>query len=219
MYMLSSSPMDRVNFDEFARARAREHLRNADVPVWQIDPDQLAHHVIVLEGLPLSDDSAKAKARYIDAFKLEHAKMLRDAIKAHCDKATEHIRPLRLLLVSPESLEDLGDIADDFTDGYWGDDDPDGDLLLAPTSCFNRNNLTVAVDAGGKIVHGYEFAYPRSVHNDSRLPRGWCGYRTAGKGYALQREVAEVVWAASVMRAIKENNGDLEYTISHCMLI
>jgi len=219
MYKLSSSLYDRIRLEETARARAQEYLRNADVPVWQIDPDELANRIITLHGLPMTDDPAKAKLCYIDQCRRVHAKMLRDAINAHHGKDIEHVRPVRLLWVCPDSLEELGDIADDFTDGYWGDKDPDGDLLLAPTSCFGRTRLASALDAGAKIVQGYEFAYPCSVGNDSRLPRGWCGYRTAGEGYALQRDVAEVIWAASVMREIRDNNGDLEYTILHCRCI
>ena len=215
MYKLSSSLYDRIRLEEVARAKVREYLRDADIPVWQIDPNELAHRVIAL-GLPLSDDPAKAKTCCIDACRRLHAKMLRDAISAHLGGNIEHVRPVQLLLI-PESLEDLGDIADNFTDGYWGDDDPDGDLLLYPTICFNRADLAVALDAGAKVVHGYEFAYPRSVSNDA-LPRGWCGYRTARKGYALQRDVASVIWAASVMREIRRNNGDLAYTLAHCRI-
>jgi hypothetical protein len=219
MYKLSSSLYDRIRLEETARARAQEYLRNADVPVWQIDPNELADRVIALEDLPIADDLAKAKACYTDQCRRVHAQMLRDAIRAHRGDDVKHVRPVQLLLISPELLEDLGDIADNFTDGYRGDADPDGDLLLSPTSCFNRAALAVAQDAGAKVVHGYKFAYPRSVADDNSLPRGWCGYRTAGEGYALQRDVAEVVWAASVMQKIRENNGDLEYTILHCRCI
>jgi len=215
MYRLSSLH-DRIRLQETACARAQKYLHDADVPVWQIDPNELAHRVIAL-GLPLSDDPDKAKACCIDACRRLHAKMLRDAISAHLGDDVKHVRSVRLLLISPELLEDLGDIADNFTDGYWGDDDPDGDLLLYPTICFNRADLAVALDAGAKVVHGYEFAYPRSVSNDA-LPRGWCGYRTARKGYALQRDVASVIWAASVMREIRRNNGDLAYTLAHCRI-
>ena len=219
MYKLSSSLYDRIRLEETARARAQEYLRNADVPVWQIDPNELADRVIALEGLPIADDLAQAKACYTDQCRRVHAQMLRDAIRAHRGDDVKHVRPVQLLLISPELLEDLGDIADNFTDGYRGDAAPDGDLLLSPTSCFNRVALAVAQDAGAKVVHGYKFAYPRSVADDNSLSRGWCGYRTAGEGYALQRDVAEVVWAASVMQKIRENNGDLEYTILHCRCI
>jgi len=220
MYRLSSSPMDRVHFDELARARAREYLRDVDIPVWQIDPVELANRVIALWGLPASDEPEnKSKARYVDQCRRVHAELLRDAIKAHHGKDVEHVRPVRLLWVSHDTLEELGDIADDFTDGYWGDADPDGDLLLFPTSSFGRTRLAIALDAGAKVVHGYEFAYPCSVGDDPRLPRGWCGYRTAGEGYALRREVAEVVWAASVTKKIKKHNGDLAYVVSHCRCI
>jgi len=215
MYRLDS-PYDRMRIEEIARAQAQEYLRDADIPVWQIDPLELARRVIARANLSLSsDDPDKAKACYIDACRRLHAELLRDAIKSHRGKDVEHVRPVRLLLISPESLEDLGDIADDFTDGYWGDEHPDGDLLLSPTSCFGRTRLAIALDAGAKVVHGYEFAYPSSVADDS-LPRGWCGYRTAGTGYALQRDVAAVVWAASVVREIQRNNGDLAYTLAHC---
>ena len=219
MYKLSSSLYDRIRLEEVARAKVREYLRDADIPVWQIDPVELARRVIARENLVLTtDDPDKAKTCYMDQCRRVHAELLCNAIKAHRGRDVEHVRPVRLLLISPESLEDLGDVDDDFTDGYWGDENPDGDLLLSPTSCFGRTRLAIALDAGAKVVHGYEFAYPRSVSNDP-LPRGWCGYRTAREGYALQREVAEIVWAASVMKAIKEKNGDLTYVISHCKCI
>ena len=92
-------------------------------------------------------------------------------------------------------MEAIGDIADYFTDGYWGDAVPDGNLLLIPESSFNRYDLATAVSAGGKVVEGYEFPYPRSV--TLRKTRGWCGFVTAGVGYALTREIAEAVCAAS----------------------
>ena len=204
-----------MRIEEVARAQAREYLRDEDIPVWQIDPGELAHRVIARANLSLiADDPAKAKACCIDACRRLHAELLRDAIRAHRGDDVEHVRPVRLLLISPESLEDLGEIADD----YWGDDDPDGDLLLYPTSCFNRADLAVALDAGAKVVHGYKFEYPHSVADDDLLPRGWCGYST-GEGYALQRDVASVIWAASVMQEIRRNNGDLAYTLLHCRCI
>ena len=120
----------------------------------------------------------------------------------------ERIRPIQLLwMPSPESLKALGDAAGIFTDGYWGDDTPDGNLLLAPSRSFSRADLSTALSAGGKMVEGYEFPYPRSVEIMRAMPsvveagkvavRGWCGYETAGIGYALDREVAIAVCAAS----------------------
>ena len=213
MYHLSSL-YDRIRLEEAARAHARECLRDEDIPVWQIDPDELARRVIARANLSLSaDDPAKAKACCIDACRRLHAELLRDAIRSHRGDDVEHVRQVRLLWIRPDSLEKLGEIADD----YWGDDDPDGDLLLSPLSHFSRADLAAALDAGGKIVHGYEFAYPCSV-DDLSLPRGWCGYRTAGEGYALQRDVASVIWAASVAKEIKQNNGDLAYTLAHCCI-
>jgi len=207
MYRLDST-YDRIRLEEAARAQAQEYLRDADVPIWQIDPDELARRVIARANLPLvADDPDKAKACYVDQCRLVHAKLLRDAIRAHRGGNIEHVRPVRLLLI--ESLEDLGEIADD----YWGEE-PDGDLLLYPVVCFNRHDLATALDLGAKVVHGYRFEYPCSVDDDDNLPRGWCGYST-GEGYALQRDVASVIWAASVMRIVRAHNGDLEYVISN----
>ena len=215
MYHLSSL-YDRIRLEEAARAHARECLRDEDIPVWQIDPDELARRVIARANLSLSaDDPAKAKACCIDACRRLHAELLRDAIRSHRGDDVEHVRQVRLLWIRPDSLEKLGEIADD----YWGDDDPDGDLLLYPTVCLNRHDLAATLDAGAKVVHGYRFEYPCSVNDDDNLPRGWCGYKTAGEGYALQRDVAIIVWATSVMGAIKENDGDLEYTLLHCRCI
>ena len=209
MYHLSSL-YDRIRLEEAARAQAQEYLRDADVPIWQIDPDELARRVIARANLSLiADDPAKAKACYVDQCRLVHAELLRDAIRAHRGDDVEPVRQVRLLWVRPESLEELGDIADD----YWGEE-PDGDLLLYPAACFNRHDLAAALDAGAKIVHGYRFEYPCSVNDDDNLPRGWCGYST-GEGYALQRDVASVIWAASVMRIVRAHNGDLEYVISN----
>jgi len=219
MYRLDNT-YDRIRLEEAARAQAREYLRDEDIPVWQIDPSELAHRVIARANLLIADDPDKAKACYIEQCCRVHAELLRNAIRAHRGDDVEHVRPVRLLSVPADALEELGDdIAGDFSDGYWGDAEPDGDLLLSPVSHFSRADLAAALDAGGKIVHGYEFAYPCSVGDDSRLPRGWCGYRTAGEGYALQRDVATIVWATSVMGAIKENDGDLEYTLLHCRCI
>jgi len=211
MYHLSSL-YDRIRLEEAARAQAQEYLRDADVPIWQIDPDELARRVIAHANLLLAADPDKAKACYIEQCRRVHAELLRDAIRAHRGDDVEPVRQVRLLWVRPESLEELGDIADD----YWGEE-PDGDLLLYPAACFNRHDLAAALDAGAKIVHGYRFGYPYSA-NDDDLPRGWCGYST-GEGYALQRDVAAVIWAASVMREIRRNNGDLAYTLLHCRCI
>ena len=111
----------------------------------------------------------------------------------------DRIRRVQLLwMPDDESLEALGDAAGYFEDGYWGGAVPDGDLLLAPVSAFNKADLAAALAAGGKVVDGYEFMYPRSVEVSAV---GWCGYNTAGVGYALQRDVAVAVWAASIALA------------------
>jgi len=217
MYYLSSSLSDRINYDESVRIYAYETMRAAEVPVWQINPDKLARYCIKLGGLPKSDDPAEARARYIDAFRRTHAEMLRDAIDEAIDEYNigdidEHIQPVRLLwMPNANSLEALGDAA-----GHFGDngDNPDGDAWLAPANVFTQDELAAAERAGGKVIDGYEFDYPCGVVIDRRMShifepgavalRGWCGYQIHNVGYALDRNVATAVCAASIALAKEE---------------
>jgi hypothetical protein len=219
MYHLSSSLADRVRFDEAASAWAYECLRAAAVPIWKIDPKRLARHDIKLGGLPKSDDPAEAKARYIDAFCRAHAEMLCDEIEDTISEIEllgdvdidKHIRQIQLLqMPNEESLAVLGDAA-----GHYGDNggDPDGDLWLAPAKHFSPDELAAALAAGGKVIDGYAFPYPRGVVINRHLKRiiapgevaigGWCAYHCADIGYALRREVAAAVCAASIAQARK----------------
>ena len=218
MYYLSSSLSDRINYDEAVRIYAYESMRAAEVPVWQINPDKLARYCIKLEGLPKSDDPAEARARYIDAFRRTHAEMLRDAIDEAIDELPynigdidEHIQPVRLLwMPNRDSLDALGDAA-----GHFGDNggDPDGDLWLAPAKHFSPDELAAAIAAGGKVIDGYAFPYPRGVVINRYLKciiepgevaiGGWCAYHCTDIGYALRREVATAVCAASIAQARK----------------
>ena len=220
MYYLSSSLADRVRFDEDARIWARECLRAAEVPVWKIDPDRLARHNIDLEGLPETDDPEEAEARYIDAFRRAHAEMLCDEIEDTISEIEllgdvdidKHIQQIQLLqMPSEESLEALGDAAGHFSDNGG---DPDGDLWLAPAKYFKPNELAAAIAAGGKVIDGYAFRYPRVVVINRRMSyivvpgavalRGWCGYQIDDVGYALDRNVATAVCAASIALAKEE---------------
>ena len=129
-----------------------------------------------------------------------------------CD-ITEHIHPIRLLWMpdDDQSLEVLGEAARHFRDDG---DYPGGDLWLAPASRFSPDELAAAVRAGGKVVDGYAFPYPDLVIIICNLPLivevgkvpfgGWCTYHSADIGYALRREVAVAVCAASFARAKKE---------------
>jgi hypothetical protein len=220
MYYLSSSLSDRINYDESVRAWARECLRAAEVPVWKIDPDRLARHNIDLEGLPETDDPEEAEARYIDAFRRAHAEMLCDEIEDTISEIEllgdvdidKHIQQIQLLqMPSEESLEALGDAAGHFSDNGG---DPDGDLWLAPAKYFKPNELAAAIAAGGKVIDGYAFRYPRGVVINRRMShifepgavalRGWCGYQIDDVGYALDRNVATAVCAASIALAKEE---------------
>ena len=216
MYHLSSSPADRANYDEAVRAHARECLRNAaaEVPIWRINPDKLARRT--LEGLPASDPK-EAETHYLDAFRAVHAEMLRDAIAdALPGDIAKHIHPVRLLwMPDGDALEDIGDAAGYFEDGFDGKES-DGDLLLAPVSTFSPDELDAALEAGGEVVEGYKFYYPDAVVINRRSPHiiapgkvavgGWCAYFYALVGYALRREVAEAVCAASIMMKAARND-------------
>ena len=126
---------------------------------------------------------------------------------------TERIYPTRLLWMpdDPSTLEVLGEAARHFRDDG---DYPGGDLWLAPASRFSPDELAAAERAGGKVVDGYEFPYPDLVIIISNLPLiampgkvavgGWCTYHSADIGYALSREIAITVCAASFARAKKE---------------
>ena len=149
----------------------------------------------------------------------KEVKMLRDAIYEVIDAVLcdirdidKHICPARLLkMPNRESLGELGDAA-----GHFGDNgnDPDGDAWLAPADCFSQEELAAAERAGGKVIDGYSFPYPRGVVISPNLPRivapgevavgGWCAYAILGVGYALKRGIAIAVYAASIALAKEE---------------
>jgi len=105
-------------------------------------------------------------------------------------------------------LEELGNAAGRFSNNGKK---PDGNLLLAPANVFSSEELAAALATGGELIDGYEFDYPHGVAINRYLPciavagevaeDRWCGYPALGIGYAVQREVAEAVCAASIARA------------------
>jgi len=128
----------------------------------------------------------------------------------------KHIQPCKLLrMPDGDALEDIGDAAGYFEDGFDGKE-PDGDLLLIPARMCSRDELNAALEAGGEVVEGYEFRYPDAVVIRRRSSRiiapgkvavgGWCAYFHADIGYALRREVAEAVCAASIMMKAARND-------------
>ena len=123
----------------------------------------------------------------------------------------DYINSIQLLwMPDRESLASLGVAA-----GWFRDDggDPDGDLLLAPADAFSEDELAAALRAGGKVIDGYAFPYPRGVVINRYLKciiepgevaiGGWCAYHCTDIGYALRREVATAVCAASIAQARK----------------
>jgi hypothetical protein len=113
----------------------------------------------------------------------------------------EYISSIQLLwMPDSESLSSLGTAA-----GWFRDDggDPDGDLLLAPADAFSEDELAAALAAGGKLVDGCQFPYPRGVAV-GEVASGWCAYKDVEIGYALDRNVATAVCAASVGRLAEE---------------
>jgi len=117
----------------------------------------------------------------------------------------EHIKPTWFLqMPSLESLEALDDAAKHFRDG---DNSPDGDLLLQVARIFTPDELGNGLIAGGQLVDGYKFSYPRRV--GARIMSGWCGYATLGVGYARCLEVAVAVCATSLAAAKEEEAASL----------
>jgi hypothetical protein len=210
MYYLSSSPTDRISFDEAARARARKYMRAAPMPLWEIDPVALARCVIEREQLPATDNPKQAESRYINAFCQTRANMLRDEVDALLDGVGEiasHIRTIRLLRMPDiDSLKMLGDAVEHYMDNG---NDADGDAWLAPVEPFSDAQFITALRTGGKVIKGYSFPYPCSVAINPDLlrtfdagevaVRGWCGYNHSKIGYALSRKIAKIVCAASML--------------------
>ena len=103
------------------------------------------------------------------------------------------IREEQLLWIpDDEALEALGGAAAHF--GGWDD----SDIWVAPASLFSAGQIATALAAGGKVVRGYSFYYPRRVPllYEAGIVE-WCGDAGAKIGFALRREVAEAVRAAS----------------------
>jgi hypothetical protein len=122
-----------------------------------------------------------------------------DEIEEFCEVIKHRVKVERLLCMPDrESIELIGDAADQFTD-YFGD--PDGDLWLASVYSFGYDQLQRALQAGGVIKYGYSFEYPESVHEEPGLPSGWCAYNAGQVGYALDRIVAFDICAASHAKA------------------
>jgi len=126
--------------------------------------------------------------------------------------AEKRIRPCKLLWMPGSSLKALGDAARHFSDNGKK---PDGDAWYAPADAFSEDEIAAAERAGGKVIDGYSFPYKRSVAINRRLPCDavagevkddrWCGYSAIGIGYAVWRDVAEDVCAASIARAQEES--------------
>jgi len=127
-------------------------------------------------------------------------------------KLAQHIHSCQLLkMPTRASLKALGDAARRFANNGG---EPDGDAWLAPVSAFSEAELVAARHVGGEVVNGYMFDYPCSVEFNPRVrgikpgevnAHGWCGYSSRGVGYALSRDVAVIVCAASMLAAQDDN--------------
>jgi len=100
----------------------------------------------------------------------------------------------RELLLMP-NRESIAIFGDSYKAGYF--DWRDGDVLLALSYPFTDSEIEAALEAGGKIVTGYAFEYYYPVTLKKVGVCGWCASAAHGVGFALTREVAEVVSAAS----------------------
>ena len=100
----------------------------------------------------------------------------------------------RELLLMP-NRESIGVFGDSYKVQYF--DWRDGDLLLALRYPFTDSEIAAALKVGGKIVTGYSFDYYYPVTLKRVGVCGWCASAAHGHGFALSRETAEVVSAAS----------------------
>jgi len=100
----------------------------------------------------------------------------------------------RELLLMP-NRESIAIFRDSYKFQYF--DWRDGDLLLALRYPFSDSEIEAALKVGGKIVTGYSFEYYYPVTLKKVGVTGWCASAAHGHGFALTREVAEVVSAAS----------------------
>jgi len=80
----------------------------------------------------------------------------------------------------------------------------DGDLLLALRYPFTDSEIAAALKVGGKIVTGYSFEYYYPVSLKKVGVTGWCASAAHGHGFALSRETAEVVSAASYAEFMRD---------------
>jgi len=97
-----------------------------------------------------------------------------------------------LLMPNRESIAVLGDKA-----RFYFPASSDGDLLLALKIGFNDDEIAAALEAGGEIVTGYEFAYYYPVSLRQAGVKGWCAYPGHGFGFALSQGIAAFVEAVS----------------------
>jgi hypothetical protein len=117
--------------------------------------------------------------------------------KEHEFNVLSHVREFHLLwMPTRESLAALGDKAKPFNN-------TDGDLLLAASGAFSNSKLVAAFEAGGERVWGYAFDYPCSVTLEEAGVGEWCAYPARGVGYAVSRDVAADVCAASFAKLAK----------------
>jgi len=100
----------------------------------------------------------------------------------------------RELLLMP-NRESIGVFGNSYKVQYF--DWRDGDVLLVLRYPFTDDEITAALKVGGKIVTGYSFDYHYPVTLKKVGVCGWCASAAHGHGFALSRETAEVVSAAS----------------------
>jgi len=100
----------------------------------------------------------------------------------------------RELLLMP-NRESIAIFRDSYKFQYF--DWRDGDLLLALRYPFTDSEIAAAIAVGGKIVTGYAFEYYGFISIKRIGLKGWCACPARGIGFALTREVAEIVSSAS----------------------
>jgi hypothetical protein len=106
------------------------------------------------------------------------------------------------LLLRMPNRESVAVFGDSYKVQYF--DWHDGDVLLALKYPFKDSEIAAALEVGAEIVTGYSFEYYYPVSLRKVGVRGWCASAAHGIGFALSREVAEVVSAASYAEFMRD---------------
>jgi len=130
----------------------------------------------------------------------QYQEMLARAEQIKADFRTNYVQRIQLLWM-PDS-ESLSAFDKDATEVFGHPSEWDGDAWLAPASKFLMPDLDTGMNAGGKLIWGYEFYYPTAVELPWELrENNWRASEKLRTGYAVRWNTAVYVCSASVVCA------------------